>query len=110
MSSDLEATFDTWLKRLAPDLPPPTPEYRFAPPRRWRFDRCFVDRKIAIELEGGVWNGGRHARGAGIVGDCIKYNCATVEGWRVLRFTTDMLRDDPAACIALVAELYEGTK
>jgi very-short-patch-repair endonuclease len=106
VTSDLEAAFDTWLRRLAPDLPPATPEHRFAPPRRWRFDRAYPDRKLAIELEGGVWSGGRHTRPAGFEADCDKYNCATVEGWRVLRFTAKMLDSDPAACVALVVEAY----
>lgn len=108
MSSDLEAAFDTWLRRLAPDLPPPAHEWRFAPPRRWRFDRAFVERRLAVELEGGVWAGGRHTRPAGYEADCAKYNCATVEGWRVLRFTAKMLETDPSACIALVADAYEA--
>ena len=36
----------------------PTREYRFAPPRRWRFDFAWVDRKIAFEIEGGTWVSG----------------------------------------------------
>lgn len=107
MSSDLEAAFDTWLKRLGPDVPPPTPEFRFAPPRRWRFDRAWVTQRIAVELEGGVWSKGRHVRPAGYEADAAKYNAATCEGWRVLRFTAKMLDDDPAACVAMVAELME---
>lgn len=105
--SALEASFDTWLRRLAPDVPPPTPEYRFAPPRRWRFDRAWPERRVAVELEGGVWSGGRHTRPAGYEADMDKYNCATVEGWKVLRFSAKALDTDPAACIALVCEVLE---
>jgi len=105
--SELEAAFDTWLRRLAPDAPAPTPEYRFAPPRRWRFDRAWPERRVAVELEGGVWSGGRHTRPAGYEADVEKYNTATVEGWRVLRFTAKALRDDPAACIGLLVEVLE---
>jgi hypothetical protein len=108
VGSDLERTFDTWIKRLAPELPPATPEYRFAPPRRWRFDRAWVVERVAIELEGGVWSGGRHTRPAGYEADAEKYNAATCEGWRVLRFTAKMLKDDPAACIGMVVEVLEG--
>jgi len=36
-------------------LPAPTPEYRFHATRRWRFDYAFVQQKIAVEVEGGVW-------------------------------------------------------
>jgi very-short-patch-repair endonuclease len=66
-------------------LPEPVTEHRFAPPRRWRFDFSWPDAKIALEVEGGIWSGGRHTRGAGFVGDMAKYNHAARLGWRVLR-------------------------
>lgn len=77
-------------------LPKPEREYRFAPPRRWRFDWAFVPQKLAIEQEGGVWSGGRHTRGAGYVKDLEKYNTATLHGWRVLRFTPQQVNDGTA--------------
>ena len=61
-------------------------ELRFAPPRRWRFDVAIPSHKIAIELEGGVFTGGRHTRGAGYLNDIEKYNAATLHGWRLLRY------------------------
>lgn len=69
----------------------PVAEYRFAPPRKWRFDFAFVEQKIAIEVEGGVWTGGRHTRGSGFLKDMEKYNAAAVLGWRVFRCTPDTL-------------------
>lgn len=80
-------------------LPPPIREYRFAPPRRWRFDYCWPDRRIALEIEGGTWNGGRHVRGKGYERDCQKYNAATLAGWTVLRVTTPMVRDGRALAL-----------
>ncbi len=65
------------------------PEYRFAPPRRWRFDWAHPDRKVAIEIEGGVFVGGRHVRPVGYGQDCKSINEAAVRGWRVLRYTTE---------------------
>lgn len=61
-------------------------EYRFAPPRRWRFDIAIPSHKIAIELEGGVFTGGRHTRGTGYLNDIEKYTAATLHGWRLLRY------------------------
>lgn len=62
-------------------------EYRFYKQRRWRFDFAIPSKKIAIEIEGGVWTNGRHTRGRGYIGDMEKYNFAVLLGWRVLRFT-----------------------
>ena len=68
------------------------PEYRFAPPRRWRFDRAWLEYNLAVEIEGGVWTGGRHTRGSGFVNDLEKYNHAVMLGWRILRFTPQQVR------------------
>lgn len=53
----------------------------------WRFDFAIPQHKIAIEIEGGIFIGGRHTQGATFREDCHKYNMATVFGWSVLRFT-----------------------
>src|SRR4051812_26009325 len=68
-------------------LPVPAREFVFAPPRRWRFDFAWLDRALAVEVEGGIFMAGRHSRGAGFRADAEKYNTATLMGWRVLKFT-----------------------
>jgi len=70
----------------AAGLPVPVAEYRFAPPRRWRFDYAFLSLWIAVEVEGGGFVGGRHTRGAGFLRDMEKYNAAAMLGWRILRY------------------------
>lgn len=72
-------------------LPLPIPEHRFDTSRRWRFDWCWLDRKLALEVEGGVWRGGRHTNPIGFIKDIEKYNAATLAGWRVLRCTPQMI-------------------
>ena len=66
-------------------------EHRFHPKRKWRFDYAIPEYKIALEVEGGVWTGGRHIRAQGFLGDMEKYNTATLMGWRVFRTTPDDL-------------------
>jgi Uncharacterized protein conserved in bacteria len=77
-------------------LPPPEREYRFAPPRRYRADFAWPDRRVIAEVEGGTYSGGRHVRPKGYENDCNKYNLAALGGWRVFRFTGGMVRDGSA--------------
>lgn len=89
-------------------LPDPLVEYRFHPTRKWRFDFAWPDLKIAAEIEGGAWSGGRHTRGYGFEKDCEKYNAALLLGWRVLRFTTRQVKSELA--LETTAELLRGSK
>lgn len=69
----------------------PEREWRFHPKRKWRFDFAFPDKKLAVEIEGSIWRGGRHSRGTGFENDAEKYNAAAKAGWRVLRYSTGMV-------------------
>lgn len=71
------------LKALRPDA---VAEYRFHPVRRWRADFCLPSDKVIIEIDGGVFTGGRHTRGLGFIADQEKTNAAAILGYRVLRF------------------------
>lgn len=66
-------------------------EYRFCE-RKWRFDFAFPEKKIAVEVEGGIYSGGRHTRGYGFIADMEKYNTAAELGWRVFRFTPQQIK------------------
>ena len=69
-------------------------EFKFCPPRRWRFDFVLepVKTKIAIEIEGAIWTGkGRHSVGKGFISDCEKYNMAQIMGYIVLKYTPETL-------------------
>jgi len=74
----------------------PEREYRFHPQRRWRFDFAFPDQMLGVEVEGGHWVNGRHTRGSGFAKDVEKYNHAVLGGWRVLRFTGEMVKNGTA--------------
>ena len=64
-----------------------TPEFKFHPVRKWRFDFALPSLMKAFEFEGGVFTQGRHSRGVGLSADCDKYNEAQRMGWKVYRFT-----------------------
>lgn len=85
---------DTQCKALG--LPIGVPEFQFHETRKWRSDRAWLDQRVLVEIEGGHFATGRHTRGRGFQNDCIKYAEAMVRGWRVLRVTTDMVKDGSA--------------
>lgn len=109
LTSSLESKFAFYWKALAQDVPePPTlvREYRFDPKRRWRFDFALPAKRVAFEMEGGIWSGGRHTRGAGFIADCEKYNTATLAGWRIIRVTAQAITgENVAAWIAWTTQL-----
>ena len=65
----------------------PEQEYKFHETRKFRFDYAWLEKKIALEIEGGVWlgNKSRHFSGVGILKDMEKYNLAAIKGWRLIR-------------------------
>lgn len=92
--SQLEETFAFQLAAMK--LPSAHREYRFHDKRKWRFDFAWPEKKVAVEIEGGVWTGGRHTRGAGFIKDTEKYNTAALLGWKVLRFHGEAVKSGEA--------------
>ena len=74
-------------------LPEPTLEHQFAlcVGRKWRFDFCWPEYKIALEVEGGIYTRGAHGSVSGIKRDIEKYNMANIIGWHILRVTPENL-------------------
>lgn len=81
-------------------------EYRFHATRNWRFDWALPDVKVAIEIEGGIWTGGRHVRGQGFLDDLKKYNAAALLGWVVLRYSTE--EAESLSCIPEIKAAARG--
>ena len=77
-------------------LPVPVPEYVFHATRKWRLDYAWPHARVALEVDGGIYTGGRHVRPQGYVNDAIKLNEAAIEGWLVLRVVPTMLVDGSA--------------
>lgn len=77
-------------------LPLPEREVQFHPVRKWRWDLAWRERMLAVEIDGGVWSGGRHVRGAGYAGDCEKVAEGQLLGWTVYRFPADWVTSGKA--------------
>ena len=78
-------------------------EYKFHATRKWRSDFAHISSRVLIEIEGGVWSGGRHTRGLGYAKDCEKYNNAAYDDWAVIRFTSrDITIENIQQLIALI--------
>lgn len=71
-------------------------EYKFHPIRKWRADFFITGTKILVEVEGGIWSGGRHTRGKGFIADMEKYNSATELGYSVFRYSTEQVKSGRA--------------
>lgn len=84
-------------------FPCPQPEYRFALPRKFAFDFAWPERRLALEIEGAIFGMGKpcpfckrrqqggHTSVEGLKRDILKYNLAAERGWRLLRFTPEMI-------------------
>jgi hypothetical protein len=68
-------------------------EYRFHDLRKFRFDIAILDMKVGIEYEGLMSEKSRHTTIDGFTMDCIKYNLAQLNGWKVLRYTAKNYTD-----------------
>lgn len=72
-------------------------QHVFHPTRQWRFDFSWPGQRLAMEVDGGTWDNGAHSRGSGIEKDCEKLAAAVILGWRVMRATTNQVKDGTAA-------------
>src|SRR3954471_20489245 len=77
----------------AAKLPVPVTEFRFHPVRKWRFDFAFVESKLAVEYQGGVYFAGKsgHSNVKGQERDCLKFSTAASMGWRVMPINAGMV-------------------
>lgn len=68
-------------------IPEYVKEHQFDLQRKFRFDYAVPELKLAIEYEGLMSDKSGHTTIAGYSKDCSKYNLATAQGWKVLRYT-----------------------
>lgn len=81
-------------------IPAPSFEHKFHPTRKWRFDLAWPVALVAMEVQGGLWNRGRHTQGAALVREYEKLSEAACYGWRVLLVQPqDLLKQSTAELI-----------
>ncbi len=54
-----------------------------------------------MEIEGGIWTGGRHVRPAGFKADCEKYNALAVQGYALLRILPEWIENGKALTLLI---------
>jgi hypothetical protein len=61
--------------------------------KRYRLDFAHLSSKTGVEIQGGVYNRGRHVTGSGYERDCRKYNLAYTSRWTIFLLTSSMAKD-----------------
>lgn len=107
--SNLEEAFAQHWRTLTPSgTAQPVREYVPLPGRRYHVDFCWPDLKIVVEIDGGQRKpgGGRHNQDS----DREKINLLVLAGWRVLRYSGEMVTNDPVTMVNQVMALVLGVK
>ena len=90
------------IQREAPDLGPVAREALLVPGRKFRCDLYLPRHRIVVEIDGGIWirgrtgRGGAHSLPTNILRDMEKGNLLTALGYRVFRFTPQMVKSREA--------------
>ena len=83
-------------------LPAPVREYKFHAKRRWKLDLAWKEKRVACEIEGGIWMQTKTGRGKGhahpvrFEQDIEKYNELELRQWTLIRVTPKMIEDGRA--------------
>lgn len=86
----MKLPIETKLKLLFPGF---IREHRFMAARKFRWDYCWLEPMIALEVQGATWVKGGHSTGTGIRRDAEKFTLGQIYGWLVVIATMDMIRD-----------------
>ncbi len=71
-------------------------EWLFHPTRKWRMDIGFPEDRLGVEIQGGIWIGGRHTTGSGVESDTEKLSEAVAMGIRGMQVTPKQVKDGRA--------------
>jgi hypothetical protein len=88
-------------------IPEPCFEFYFCESRLFRFDLAWLDSRVAMEVQGGIWNRGGHVRGVLLKREWEKLNLAAGLGWRLLFCEPDDLLTAATARAVKTAIFYK---
>lgn len=94
VESELEMMLLVRLERAG--LPTGVGQHRIVPGRMFTWDRCWIEQRVCVEVQGGIWTKGGHSSGVGIERDCLKASMAAALGWRCLPITRSMIESGEA--------------
>lgn len=84
-------------------VPEPTLEYQPRQDRKHRMDICWPEHKLALEIEGGTWKGGRF--------NMEKANLAALAGYRIIYVTpAQLLKPETLALVIAAIHGEEGER
>ena len=107
---DREGHFLRLWEKFAEDQSQPVRQYVFHPTRKWKFDFAWPEYLVAVEIDGGLFQGGDkpqatgHRSITGVMRDMEKSNAAQLAGWLVLRFHSKDLDDHHQAVVSMVKQ------
>lgn len=102
--SELERRF----RKLIEDAGLPRPQSQFG--AKWlkqsngRVDFAYPEKRIVIECDGRRW----HSQFDAFEADRRRDNAAQLSGWRILRFTWSMLKEEPTRMVATIRQALEA--
>ena len=85
---NLERQFQLMWDIIGKGYSSPKTQFIFDPIRKWRFDFAWPEFKVAVEIDGGVFQkkATGHRSIGGIVDSMEKQNAAQLQGWCLLRY------------------------
>lgn len=98
-SADRRKWEDLFLFQLrTAGLPKPREQFKFHDTRRWTTDFAWPEKRLIVEIEGGIWRrgGGAHTHPSNVLRDIEKYNAAALLGYRLFRFSDRELKNGEA--------------
>ena len=94
-----------------PNLPEPDRQLKPLKGRKYKLDFAWAypTIKLGVEIQGGSFTRGGHNTGVGQARDYEKNNLLVQDGWKMLYFNTQQLKDLDA-CVLITAEVLTGAE